>query len=101
MSFDITTHDHASRQFSIVRRAAAETSAKLDFAAASLKTFDAATIQSWKAAKTSEQALRSHIKASHLFEDAMRVAGGESTKFTKLLTDQGRETEKLAASSRR
>jgi hypothetical protein len=93
LSFDITAHDLASRNFREVGRAALDASAKIDVAAASVKLWDATTVKSGKAAATSETAMRTHAKAAALLADAEAVLSGRATVTTKLMADQGRELD--------
>jgi hypothetical protein len=83
--------DRAARDIKQVGNAAAETGAKLDFAAGSLKLFNETTLKTAKADQTLVQSAKTHAKALGLIEDAERVLGGQATKTTKLFADQGRK----------
>jgi len=93
ISVDINARDNASRQIKDVGRAAADTSVKLDVAAASLKLYNDTAAKTAKADATSVAALRSHTKAAALLADAERVLAGEATKTTKLMADSGRAVD--------
>src|SRR5215471_11365889 len=99
LSFDITANDRASSKFRDVGRSAADASVKMDLAAASLKVFDDASLKAGKAANTSAAAMRSHVAADKLYADAMRVASGETTKFTKLIHSMPGDLDKAATST--
>lgn len=93
LSFSITADDRASSKFRDVGRAAADSSVKIDLAAASLKLWDDTATKQGKAANTSLNAMKAHARATSLLADAENVLAGRATTATRLLADQGRNLD--------
>ena len=91
--------DSSARGIKSVGDAAASTAFKLDILAGSQKVFTDSSIKAGKAADTSAAALKSHVAADKLYTDALRVATGETTKFTNLIHKMPGDLDKAASST--
>jgi hypothetical protein len=88
LTFDITAHDLASRNFREVGRAALDASGKIGIAAASMKVFDDASARQGRAAATSTAAMKAHAAATKLLGDAEDVLSGKTDATTRVLNTQ-------------